>query len=62
MITVGVPRETFLGETWIALAPQRVPVSQGAGLEIVVEAGAGDAAGVSGGGLRGSRSLDREPG
>ena len=44
-ITVGVPRETFPGETRIALVPQCLPVLQGAGLEIVVEAGAGDAAG-----------------
>jgi NAD(P) transhydrogenase subunit alpha len=47
-ITVGVPRETFPGETRIALVPQCLPVLQGAGLEIVVEAGAGDAAGYPG--------------
>jgi H+-translocating NAD(P) transhydrogenase subunit alpha len=44
-ITVGVPRETFPGETRIALVPQCVPVLQAAGIEVLVEAGAGDAAG-----------------
>jgi len=44
-ITVGVARETFPGETRIALVPQCVPVLQSAGLGIVVEAGAGDRAG-----------------
>jgi NAD(P) transhydrogenase subunit alpha len=44
-ITVGVPKETFPGETRIALVPQCVPVLVEAGLEVLVEAGAGDAAG-----------------
>lgn len=44
-ITVGVPRETFLGETRIALVPQCVPVLQGVGIEVSVETGAGDASG-----------------
>jgi len=47
-ITVGVPTETYPGETRIALVPQCVPVLQSAGLEVVVEAGAGDAAGYPG--------------
>jgi NAD(P) transhydrogenase subunit alpha len=44
-ITVGVPRETFPGETRIALVPQCVPVLQGVGIEVSVETGAGDASG-----------------
>jgi proton-translocating NAD(P)+ transhydrogenase subunit alpha len=44
-ITVGVPRETFPGETRIALVPQCVPVLTGAGVEVVIEAGAGETAG-----------------
>ncbi len=44
-ITVGVPRETFPGETRIALVPQCVPMLQGAGIQVLVEAGAGDVAG-----------------
>jgi H+-translocating NAD(P) transhydrogenase subunit alpha len=47
-ITVGVPRETFPGETRVALVPQCVPALQSAGLEVVIEAGAGDAAGYPG--------------
>jgi len=44
-ITVGVPRETFPGETRIALVPQCVPVLQGVGIEVSIETGAGDASG-----------------
>ncbi len=44
-ITVGVPRETFPGETRIALVPQCVPVLQSAGIEVMVEVGAGGVAG-----------------
>ena len=44
-LIVGVPRETFPGETRIALVPQCVPVLRSAGLEVMIEHGAGDAAG-----------------
>ena len=42
---VGVPRETFPGERRVALVPAAVPALAKAGLEVVVEAGAGAAAG-----------------
>ena len=42
---VGVPRETFPGETRVALVPQLVPVLMQAGLDVTVESGAGDTAG-----------------
>jgi NAD(P) transhydrogenase subunit alpha len=42
---VGVPGETFPGETRIALAPQCVPTLRQAGVEVRVEAGAGERAG-----------------
>ena len=42
---VGVPREIFPGERRVALAPMVVPSLAKAGLEVVVEAGAGTAAG-----------------
>lgn len=42
---VGVPRETFPGERRAALVPAAVPNLTKAGLEVVVEAGAGVAAG-----------------
>ena len=42
---VGVPRETFPGERRVALVPAVVPVLTKAGLEVVVEAGAGAEAG-----------------
>ncbi len=42
---VGVPRETFPGETRVALVPQLVPVLMRAGLDVTVESGAGEAAG-----------------
>ncbi len=42
---VGVPRETFPGERRVALVPAVVPGLIKAGLEVVVEAGAGAAAG-----------------
>jgi NAD(P) transhydrogenase subunit alpha len=47
-LTVGVPRESFPGETRIALVPQGVPLLRTAGLEVIVEDGAGDAAGYPG--------------
>lgn len=42
---VGVPRESFPGERRVALVPAVIPALVKAGLEVVVEAGAGAAAG-----------------
>ncbi len=42
---VGVPRETFPGERRVALVPSVVPTLAKAGLEVIVEAGAGLEAG-----------------
>jgi H+-translocating NAD(P) transhydrogenase subunit alpha len=42
---VGVPRETFPGERRVALVPAVIPTLAKAGLEVVVEAGAGFEAG-----------------
>ena len=42
---VGVPRETFPGERRVALVPAAIPNLMKAGLEVVVEAGAGAGAG-----------------
>ena len=42
---VGVPRETFPGERRVALVPAAIPNLIKAGLEVVVEAGAGAGAG-----------------
>jgi proton-translocating NAD(P)+ transhydrogenase subunit alpha len=42
---VGVPRETYPGERRVALVPAAIPSLLKAGLEVVVEAGAGMAAG-----------------
>jgi NAD(P) transhydrogenase subunit alpha len=42
---VGVPRESFPGERRVALVPAMVPVLAKAGLEVVVQAGAGIDAG-----------------
>ncbi len=42
---VGVPRETFPGERRVALVPAAIPNLIKAGLQVVVEAGAGAAAG-----------------
>jgi NAD(P) transhydrogenase subunit alpha len=44
---VGVPRETFPGERRVALVPGVVPTILKAGGEVLVEPGAGDAAGFS---------------
>src|SRR5258707_2340895 len=45
LMIVGVPRESFPGERRVALVPAAIPNLTKAGLEIVVEAGAGAAAG-----------------
>src|ERR1700730_7112460 len=42
---VGVPRESFPGERRVALVPAAVPALIKAGFEVLVEAGAGIAAG-----------------
>ena len=42
---VGIPRETWPGETRVAVIPAAVPTLTKAGLEVVVEEGAGTAAG-----------------
>ena len=42
---VGVPRETFPGERRVALVPSVIPNLAKAGLEVVIEAGAGSEAG-----------------
>jgi len=42
---VGVVRETFPGERRVALVPGTLPVLTRAGLEVLIEAGAGAAAG-----------------
>ncbi len=42
---VGVPRESFPGERRVAMTPAVVPVLAKAGLEVVIEAGAGIGAG-----------------
>ncbi len=42
---VGVPREIFPGERRVALVPSVIPNLAKAGLEVVIEAGAGRAAG-----------------
>jgi H+-translocating NAD(P) transhydrogenase subunit alpha len=44
-LLVGVPRETFPGEARVALVPQVLGQLAKAGIDVVVEAGAGDAAG-----------------
>jgi NAD(P) transhydrogenase subunit alpha len=42
---VGIPRETWPGETRVALIPSSVPALKKAGLDVVVQEGAGTAAG-----------------
>ena len=44
-LVVGVPRETFPGERRVALVPGSVAALAKAGLQVLVEAGAGEAAG-----------------
>jgi len=44
-LIVGVPKETYPGERRVALVPAAVPALTGKGLEVLVEAGAGAAAG-----------------
>ncbi|WP_213041958.1 Re/Si-specific NAD(P)(+) transhydrogenase subunit alpha [Nitrospira defluvii] len=42
---VGVPKETYPGETLVALTPAHVPLLTKIGLHVLVESGAGEAAG-----------------
>ncbi len=42
---VGVPKETYPGETLVALTPAHVPMLTKIGLHVLVESGAGEAAG-----------------
>jgi NAD(P) transhydrogenase subunit alpha len=44
-VIVGVPKETYPGERRVALTPAVVPLLAKAGLEVVLEAGAGEQAG-----------------
>jgi NAD(P) transhydrogenase subunit alpha len=49
---VGVVKETLPGERRVALVPGVLPALTKAGLEVLIEAGAGDAAGFTDGGYR----------
>ena len=42
---VGIPRETFPGETRVAIIPASIPALKKAGLDVIIEEGAGTAAG-----------------
>jgi len=42
---VGVPKETYPGETLVALIPSHVPLLTKIGLHVLIESGAGEAAG-----------------
>jgi alanine dehydrogenase len=44
-VLVGVPKETYPGESRVALVPGVLPALRKAGIHVVVEHGAGDAAG-----------------
>ena len=44
---VGVPKESYPGERRVALVPAVIPTLAKAGLEVVVESGAGEGAGYS---------------
>ena len=44
-MVIGVPRENRAGETRVALSPTALPQLTKAGFEIIIESGAGDAAG-----------------
>ncbi len=45
MIKIGVPKETYPGETRVALIPANVPNFKKMGAEVIVESGAGEKAG-----------------
>jgi H+-translocating NAD(P) transhydrogenase subunit alpha len=44
-VIVGVPKESYPGERRVALVPAVIPILAKAGLEVVIESGAGEAAG-----------------
>ena len=44
-VVLGVPRETFSGETRVALVPSVIPILSKSGVRIVIERGAGEHAG-----------------
>jgi NAD(P) transhydrogenase subunit alpha len=44
-VIVGVPKESYPGERRVALVPAVIPTLAKAGLEVVVEAGAGEGSG-----------------
>jgi len=46
-ITLGVPRETFPGERRVAIAPRQCDALKKAGVEVLIESGAGEQAGFS---------------
>ncbi len=45
-LTIGIPRETYPGESRVALIPDLIPKLTKAGIKVKVEAGAGNAAGI----------------
>ena len=45
LVIVGVPKESYPGERRVALVPLVIPILNKAGLEVIVEAGAGEQAG-----------------
>ena len=45
-MTVGVPKESYPGETRVALVPKHIPALTKAGCSVQVEAGAGEASGI----------------
>jgi NAD(P) transhydrogenase subunit alpha len=47
MVIVGLIRETAAGDSRVAVTPAVVPVLDRCGIQVVVEAGAGEAAGFS---------------
>jgi NAD(P) transhydrogenase subunit alpha len=51
-MTIGVPKEMFPGERRVALVPSVVPSLTKAGFHVVLESGAGDAAGFTGAAYR----------
>ncbi len=53
---VGVPKESYPGERRVALVPAVIPTLAKAGLEVVVESGAGEHGRLSGFGLRQKRA------
>src|SRR5512145_1611956 len=46
-IVLGVPRETFPGETRVAMVPAVVPVLVKSGVQVLIERGAGEKSGYS---------------